>query len=299
MKKLAIALILALALSLPGCSLLREDGEPSEADRLVGIYITDSYIDTFDFEAYVNDNAASLLDGDGEVSREDAAKYSRRIYAEVTDGKTSFPIEGVPMIAARYERDGESYTASDSGDKLADVHLSINSSDSMETVTLTGEIFTDSGNGRVTAYCNPVYQQADGRIYLVPGEGMTADSGGSMAFSLSDSRESAVEGEPGYGMDITLTATGRYPSDKLAVLLYSADGELMGRTEYAPEDMPEEIAADGAAWAVFEDYTRDFLGEPQVIRRLIAAGSDEGFLSLHMEPGEVLYTPRTTCLISE
>lgn len=295
MKKLAIALILALALSLPGCSLLREDGEPSETDRLVGVYITESYIDTFDFEAYFQDNASSLSGG-GEISREDTEKYPQRIYAEVVDGKTSFPIVGVPLIAARYEKDGESYTGSDCGDKLADVHLSINNSDDMVTTVLTGEIFTDSGSGRVTAYCNPVYQQADGRIYLVPGEGMTADSGGSMVFSLSDSRESAVEGEQGYGMEITLTATGRYPSDKLAVLLYSADGELMGRTEYAPEDMPEEIAADGAAWAVFEDYTRDFLGEPQVIRRLIAAGSDEGFLSLHMEPGEVFYTPRTTYL---
>lgn len=295
MKKLAIALILALALSLPGCSLLREDSEPSETDRLVGVYITESYIDTFDFEAYFQDNASSLSGG-GEISHEDTEKYSQRIYAEVVDGKTSFPIVGVPLIAARYEKDGESYTGSDCGDKLADVHLSINNSDDMVTTVLTGEIFTDSGSGRVTAYCNPVYQQADGRIYLVPGEGMTADSGGSMVFSLSDSRESAVEGEQGYGMEITLTATGRYPSDKLAVLLYSADGELMGRTEYAPEDMPEEIAADGAAWAVFEDYTRDFLGEPQVIRRLIAAGSDEGFLSLHMEPGEVLYTPRTTYL---
>lgn len=295
MKKLAIALILALALSLPGCSLLREDGEPSETDRLVGVYITESYIDTFDFETYFQDNASSLSGG-GEISREDTEKYSQRIYAEVVDGKTSFPIVGVPLIAARYEKDGESYTGSDCGDKLADVHLSINNSDDMVTTVLTGEIFTDSGSGRVTAYCNPVYQQADGRIYLVPGEGMTADSGGSMVFSLSDSRESAVEGEQGYGMEITLTATGRYPSDKLAVLLYSADGELMGRTEYAPEDMPEEIAADGAAWAVFEDYTRDFLGEPQVIRRLIAAGSDEGFLSLHMEPGEVFYTPRTTYL---
>lgn len=295
MKKLAIALILALALSLPGCSLLREDSEPPETDRLVGVYITESYIDTFDFEAYFQDNASSLSGG-GEISREDTEKYSQRIYAEVVDGKTSFPIVGVPLIAARYEKDGESYTGSDCGDKLADVHLSINNSDDMVTTVLTGEIFTDSGSGRVTAYCNPVYQQADGRIYLVPGEGMTADSGGSMVFSLSDSRESAVEGEQGYGMEITLTATGRYPSDKLAVLLYSADGELMGRTEYAPEDMPEEIAADGAAWAVFEDYTRDFLGEPQVIRRLIAAGSDEGFLSLHMEPGEVFYTPRTTYL---
>lgn len=295
MKKLAIALILALALSLPGCSLLREDSEPSETDRLVGVYITESYIDTFDFEAYFQDNASSLSGG-GEISREDTEKYSQRIYAEVVDGKTSFPIVGVPLIATRYEKDGKSYTGSDCGDKLADVHLSINNSDDMVTTVLTGEIFTDSGSGRVTAYCNPVYQQADGRIYLVPGEGMTADSGGSMVFSLSDSRESAVEGEQGYGMEITLTATGRYPSDKLAVLLYSADGELMGRTEYAPEDIPEEIAADGAAWAVFEDYTRDFLGEPQVIRRLIAAGSDEGFLSLHMEPGEVFYTPRTTYL---
>ena len=295
MKKLAIALILALALSLPGCSLLREDGEPSETDRLVGVYITESYIDTFDFEAYFQDNASSLSGG-GEISREDTEKYSQRIYAEVVDGKTSFPIVGVPLIATRYEKDGESYTGSDCGDKLADVHLSINNSDDMVTTVLTGEIFTDSGSGRVTAYCNPVYQQADGRIYLVPGEGMTADSGGSRVFSLSDSRESAVEGEQGYGMEITLTATGRYPSDKLAVLLYSADGELMGRTEYAPEDMPEEIAADGAAWAVFEDYTRDFLGEPQVIRRLIAAGSDEGFLSLHMESGEVFYMPRTTYL---
>ena len=47
---------------------------------------------------------------------------------------------------------------------------------------------------------------------------------------------------------------------------------------------------------MFEDYTADYSGEPQVIRRLIAAGSDEGFLSLHLEPGESFYTPRTTYL---
>ena len=120
-----------------------------------------------------------------------------------------------------------------------------------------------------------------------------------MPFSLSNSRESSKEDEPGCSTDITLTVTGRYPSDKLAVLLYSSDGALLSRTEYAPEDMPEEISADGAAWAVFEDYTKDFLGEPQVIRQLIPAGSDEGFVSLHLEQGEIFYTPRTTYLKSE
>lgn len=294
MKKLAIALIFALALMLPGCSLLREDGEPADADRLVGVYITENYIDSFDFEAYVQDNASSLSGG-GEISREDAAKYTRRIYAEITDGKTSFPIEGIAFIAARYEKDGESCTGSDYGDKLADVHLSINVSDDMETTVLTGKLFADSGAGRMSAYCNPVYQQADGRVYLVPGEGMSANMG-SMTHSLSESCESAKKGERGYGMDITLEVEGRRPSEKLAVLLYSAEGALLSRTEYAPEEMPEEIAAEGAAWAVFEDYTADYSGEPQVIRQLIAAGSDEGFLSLHLEPGESFYTPRTTYL---
>lgn len=294
MKKLAIALILAIALMLPGCSLLREEGEPADADRLVGVYITENYIDSFDFEAYVQDNASSLSGG-GEISREDAAKYTRRIYAEITDGKTSFPIEGIAFIAARYEKDGESCTGSDYGDKLADVHLSINVSDDMETTVLTGKLFADSGAGHMSAYCNPVYQQADGRVYLVPGEGVSANMG-SMTHSLSESCESAKKGERGYGMDITLEVEGRRPSEKLAVLLYSAEGALLSRTEYAPEEMPEEIAAEGAAWAVFEDYTADYSGEPQVIRRLIAAGSDEGFLSLHLEPGESFYTPRTTYL---
>lgn len=294
MKKLAIALILVLALMLPGCSLLREEGEPADADRLVGVYITENYIDSFDFEAYVQDNASSLSGG-GEISREDAAKYTRRIYAEVVDGKTSFPIEGIAFIAARYEKDGESYNGSDYGDKLADVHLSINVSDDMETTVLTGKLFADSGAGHMSAYCNPVYQQADGRVYLVPGEGMSANMG-SMTHSLSESCESAKKGERGYGMDITLEVEGRRPSEKLAVLLYSAEGALLSRTEYAPEEMPEEISAEGAAWAVFEDYTADYSGEPQVTRQLIAAGSDEGFLSLHLEPGESFYTPRTTYL---
>ena len=294
MKKLAIALILAIALMLPGCSLLREEGEPADADRLVGVYITENYIDSFDFEAYVQDNASSLSGG-GEISREDAAKYTRRIYAEITDGKTSFPIEGIAFIAARYEKDGESCTGSDYGDKLADVHLSINVSDDMETTVLTGKLFADSGAGHMSAYCNPVYQQADGRVYLVPGEGVSANMG-SMTHSLSESCESAKKGERGYGMDITLEVEGRRPSEKLAVLLYSAEGALLSRTEYAPEEMPEEISAEDAAWAVFEDYTADYSGEPQVIRQLIAAGSDEGFLSLHLEPGESFYTPRTTYL---
>lgn len=75
MKKLSIALILALALALPGCSMLREEEAPVWTDRLVGIYITPEHVDTFDSASYFSDHASTLLNG-GEVSPEDAAKYS-------------------------------------------------------------------------------------------------------------------------------------------------------------------------------------------------------------------------------
>ena len=114
MKKLSIVLILTLALALSGCSMLSEDTAPAQDDRLVGIYITTEYIDTFDFEAYFAANAAELVEsGGGEISSEDAAKYTERIYAEVTDGKASFPIDGIPFIAAHFEDGGESYVGSD------------------------------------------------------------------------------------------------------------------------------------------------------------------------------------------
>lgn len=82
MKKLSILLSLCLALALGGCSMLREEAAPAEEDRLVGIYVTPEYIDTFDFEAYFEDNASQLLSGGGgEISAEDAEEYSQRIYA--------------------------------------------------------------------------------------------------------------------------------------------------------------------------------------------------------------------------
>lgn len=296
MKKLSIVLILTLALALSGCSMLSEDTAPAQDDRLVGIYITTEYIDTFDFEAYFAANAAELVEsGGGEISSEDAAKYTERIYAEVTDGKASFPIDGIPFIAAHFDDGGESYVGSDYGDKLTNVHMSINVADNTDTYVLSGELFANPSGGPVSFYCNPVYQQEDGRIYLVPGQGTTGDTG-TMSHSISASAESLDKDERDYSIELTLSVTCRYPSDKLAVLLYAADGSLISCTEYAPEDMPETIDAGGAAWAVFEDYTQDYAGEPQVTRQLIAAGDDEGFLSLSLEDGESFYTPRTTTL---
>ena len=212
MKKLSIALILALALALSGCSMLREDGAPAQEDRLVGIYITPEYVDTFDLEAYFEDNASSLINGGGEISSEDAAEYSQRVYATDNGGREGhieFPMWGIPLISARYEEDGESYIGNESSDYMDQGGLHVYSSDDGERYEMSGTIYADA-RGHVQAYCNPVYQQADGSIYLVTGQGMSSNGMGTMTFTLSEDSD-AYGDVPAWGMSIELDITATYP----------------------------------------------------------------------------------------
>lgn len=295
MKKLSILLILALALALSGCSMLREEAAPAQEDRLVGIYITPEYIDTFDFESYVEDNASSLINGGGEISSEDTEKYSQRIYATDNGGREGhieFPVWGIPLISARYEEDGESYIGNESSDYMEHGGLHVYSSDDGERYEISGTVYADA-RGHVQAYCNPVYQQADGSIYLLPGQGLSSNGIGTMTFTLSEDSD-AYGDVPAWGMSIELDIASKYPTERLAVLLYGADGSLISRTEYAPGEVPETIAAGDAAFAVVEDYTRDGSGEAAVERQFLSTG--ESFTTRTLAEGESFYSLRTTTL---
>lgn len=295
MKKLSIALILALVLVLSGCSMLREDGAPAQEDRLVGIYITPEYVDTFDLEAYFEDNASSLINGGGEISSEDAAKYSERIYATDNGGREGhikFPMWGIPFISARYEDEGESYIGNESSDYMERGGLHVFAPNEGERYEMSGTVYADA-RGHVRVYCNPVYQQADGSIYLVAGQGMVSDGVGTMGFTLSADSD-AYGDVPAWGMSIELDITPKYPTERVAVLLYGADGSLISSTEYEPGEMPETIAAGDAAFAVVEDYARDASGETAVERQLLSPG--ESFTTRTLAEGESFYALHTTVL---
>lgn len=293
MKKLSILLCLCLALALGGCSLLREEAAPGE-DRLVGVYVTPEYIDTFDFEAYFGDNASKLIGG-GEISAEDAAKYSQRVYA-VNDGgageEPEFPMWGVPLFSARYGEGEDSYVSAASGPCLDKVAFGVKYTDELAICTLSGAVYCAAG-GYVAAYCNPVYQQADGRLYLTSGQGMSSDGAGTMSYTLS-AQGDGPDGERGWATDITLDIVPKYPTERVCVLLYGEDGELMAREEFAPEDAPETIAAAGAAYAVVEDHTRNDSGEAAVERQFVSPG--ESFTVRTLPEGSVFYELHTTQL---
>ena len=86
-KNKIFALLLALCL-LSGCALARpeaEEGTGMDQDMMVGVFITREYLDLFDFESYLEDNLNTVINGGGEISPENMAKYEGRLYAEKTD----------------------------------------------------------------------------------------------------------------------------------------------------------------------------------------------------------------------
>ena len=294
MKKLCYILILALCLTLGGCSLLREDegNEPSAGVRLVGVYITSEYIDTFDLEGYISEGMGAQ--SGGEVSAADAARYSGRVYAEVADGEAVFPIEGVAVISARFGEGHERYIGSQRGVYVYGGSTHVSSADGMESIELSASISVPAGEA-VSVFCNPVYQQTDGSIYLIRGQGISSDGAGSMSQTISESTD-PYGGEPGYGMSIELSVIPRRLSDKYVLLRYGGDGALLGREEYAPGELPGEIPSSGAAFAVIEDHCRDENGEAAVERTLLTPGSGEEFLSFTREDGSPWLRPRSTVL---
>ena len=199
---------------------------------------------------------------------------------------------GIPLISARYEEDGESYIGNESSDYMDQGGLHVYSSDDGERYEISGTIYADA-RGHIQVYCNPVYQQADGSIYLVTGQGMSSNGMGTMTFTLSEDSD-AYGDVPAWGMSIELDITATYPTERVAVLLYGADGSLMSRTEYAPGEVPETIAAGDAAFAVVEDYTMDDSGEAVVERQFLTSG--ESFTTRTLAEGESFYAIQSTIL---
>ena len=83
---LAATAILALGIGLifkP--ALAKEPKVKSPGDRLIGVFITKDYVDTFNVDAYINDNPDVLVSRETHISVDDSPKYHDRIYARKTN----------------------------------------------------------------------------------------------------------------------------------------------------------------------------------------------------------------------
>lgn len=294
----ALVLLMAFAMGFTGVlSFSEAESRNTESrDMLVGVFVTREYIDLFDFESYFNDNAGKLI-GSGEITAEEAAVYSGRIYAEespVTDAETgeiveytvkySFPgLEGWLIGCMEvFPEDGNSYIRTIGGDDvISRSDLALNSTDGSEEMSIDAMLYVSAAAENMRLYFNPVYQDAQGSLYVVSGQGIRFYSGGgegtSYAQTYSDSVTTVVDGAARTkSSSIKMTVATMYPPERIVLLSYGAGGELLERLEYEPDGLPEELVlAEDAVWLTAEIYKSGSDGE-SIVSREIYGKTDDG-----------------------
>ena len=92
---LALTLCILLTAFALGCTNLVRFTTPSDSgeeapssDRLVGVLITDEYLDLFDTEGYISDHFREL-DSGKEIAEAESSRYQGRLYAVLHNRGTS------------------------------------------------------------------------------------------------------------------------------------------------------------------------------------------------------------------
>jgi len=285
---------------LTGCQLAKEEAElKQEKDKLIGVYMTTEYVDTFDFERYFEDNIGDIMNG-GEVVIEgdEQSAYQNRIYATIVEEVSVDEVSGEKVTHQSYRfmdlegigyyspvcyetEEGNSYVAIESDSGICDAKSHITGTDAGDMIELEGTIYVcPQEEDVVGVYCNPVYQCPDGSVYLVPGQGMSFSGdveGASMSHKLEDKVTVKEKGEEKtYVNSVEMHVKTTYAPEKIIVMQMDTFGNKLDSQTYKPEKLPEEIKPlEGTEYFIVETYKQDAVGENIVSREMI--GKDETF----------------------
>lgn len=293
-NSLLLGVCAILICTLAACSLAREEASDNpREDKLIGVFITTEYIDLFDFDRYLNENlsgfqgGAIVMDGNNE-------KYQGRLYASLVPrtltneetGETSEileykfeGIEGIPYFSPTAQDEHGNYTASASDDAISEGHMSIKQGDDENSVSMEGTLYVVPASMNAY-YPNPVYQSADGSVYLVSGSGISAsgvhDDGPMMSQTLSADYTVTENGKTKTdSFSVTISVSVMSAPEKIIILQMNADSELLSRHEYVPGTLPESFVPDDkTAFMIVETQKRNFEGKLKVTRN-IYGNSDE------------------------
>lgn len=293
-KKAALIIcILMAALHLGACQLAKEDGiSAGENDRMVGVFVTQEYLDLFDFESYFNDNAASLMKGgDVMIGDADSEKYGGRIYATLKHGTVTSEsgevfdtqdyvfegVEGVPFfLATMGAENGEGYISTSTSEALHDIHVTHG-----DNTILEGTIYVTpkDKNSIIGMYVNPVYQSADGRVYLTSGTGISfsGDMGEGQEASQTITTTEKTTDENGNIVELSFEAkikmAVKYPTTSVAILEMGKGNEVLSSIEYSVVDLPADYSARrDTEFIILEERTKNSEGE-NIKRRIFEKDS--------------------------
>lgn len=274
---LAITAIVALGVGLIfNPALAKEPNVKSSGDRLIGVFVTKDYVDTFNVEAYINDNPDILLSRETSVVLDDFPNYHDRIYAVKTNpaGENhDYYFEGFEGIRCFTVSLNTPRPVPDSPTGEIDenymTHISISDAECSSSRHYEDKDSEDGANNpqlceselncfiyafptgddsTIEMYCNPVYQDKDGQVYMTGGQCIaTANDESSIGMTLkstmtekyeetSSSGESSKE-EIAVNVELKIVS----PTINYVFSQYDSEGKLINNESFTSKDMPSEI----------------------------------------------------------
>ena len=134
----------------------------------------------------------------------------------------------------------------------------------------------------LTFYANPIYQAADGSIYLTAGQGMTAagthDERAWMSTNLADSTTITADGKTEtLTNEVTVNISVMFPPEKINVIEMGANGETIVKTELSVDVFPEEYQPSDRTQYIIVESVKTDLDKMQYIAAEVFDKKDTSF----------------------
>ena len=242
------------------------------SDKLIGVLITQEYLDLFDSEQFFSDNIDRIMSG-GEISESESAKYQERLYADLVEtelvseetGETyrgkEYVFEGVKgicYIAPRLTDEFGTYWSSSGDEAVTDGNVNFVSNDEGESVSIEGTIYVSTGKNTGNFYFNPVYQTQAGEVYAVGGNGISVGNNSTAGMSMSHEIKENLSSTIGdvtstSGSEIKITICYIDEPAKVSILQFDSESTLLSRMECAPNSLPDTLQTqEGTQYIIVE-----------------------------------------------
>ncbi len=264
----------ALACLLGGCRLAVPQGAAGR-DTLIGGYATWESIPYFSEHFLSGDRSPARLCADwSSADRPEGAQW-RNIFPNVT---------GYALCQNTAEEDGDTiYLGSGADPYFSGLAYNSAHNGSETTESMTGTLYADISQirGDITGFTfSPVYQTADGQIYLTEGQRVTCSTqnleGSSLSLSVSaaQTESSSWDGTSKTEQGFTAKLSFLYAAQAVRVLQMDADYGVLGQADYPAAAVPEELTfLSGAEFILLESRSTDTAGAEHTARQII--GRDE------------------------
>lgn len=240
-NKKRIALLftgMLLVLSTAGCQLADADMR-SANDTLIGIYVSKEYIDAFSYYISSSGSLNAKMVDDG------------RVYGTLDkENETiSFPdINGFALLCFQQEENGNTYFStinehfSDTSTSIIGESREVSGTLYYDSSKVANHYFEESTEGEdLTLYIHPIYETANGEVYLTAEPGGTFFSQGDISTSFSSSESSTLGGsttESSY-TKFTVSVKAASPVEKIIFTQFDSKGNVLQEDTYTSANMPE------------------------------------------------------------